>query len=263
LITIIDQLGQTLNFDRTPMRIISLVPSITETLYAMGLGDRIIGRTKFCIHPSPDVKSILKVGGTKNPRIDKILSLAPDLILANKEENRLEDITALKKHVPVYISDIQTVDDSIDFLKDIEQIFNSVSLTSIIYPTQLLAEIPPPDTTLTCLYLIWKNPYMSIGCDTYIHHMMSRYGFDNIFAYQTRYPTLDLEAIATAKPEIIMLSSEPYPFSDRDITELKQASPSSQIVLVDGELFSWYGSRFLLAHDYMTDLYLRLRDARG
>ena len=253
VINICDQTGKKLSFAHPPRRIISLVPSLTEMFCDIGLGQLLIGRTRFCIHPKPYITSIPKIGGTKTPSIEEIIRLQPDLIIANKEENRMEDINLLSQY-PVYVSDISTMDDVITILKDL----------SLLYPEskalQLGSEIKHAvperkNIKFKTVYLIWKDPWMTVGNDSFIHHMMEAFGFENVFSHKTRYPVITIKEIYTLKPEIIMLSSEPYPFKQKHFEELENQIPDSKIILVNGEMFSWYGSRILKASAYLEALY--------
>lgn len=230
------------------------MPSITETLCYIGLSDQIIGVTKFCIHPSDIKKKSHVIGGTKNPNLTKILSLHPDLIIANKEENRQEDIDFLRQHCPVYTSDIKTSIDHLRFVSDIQTIFPNTNAEKLL--NKLTAILPYQENRLirSC-YLIWKDPWMSIGNDTFIHHMMEKYGFQNVCGHLQRYPILSKIDITAESPEVIFLSSEPFPFKEKHIVDLQKEFPNIHIRLVDGELFSWYGPKMLEAHDYLIKLH--------
>ena len=240
-------------------RIISVVPSQTELLYDLGLNEEVIGITKFCIHPNEWYKTKKRIGGTKNLNIDLIHSLQPDLILANKEENTKEQIEELQKHYPVYVSDIYNLDDAYTMIKDIGNLVNKVaeseSIIKKILSAKQNAEIVKYN--LKALYLIWKRPYMAAGQSTFIHSMLSEAGYMNCLEQQ-RYPVLTVEEICELNPEIIFLSSEPYPFKQKDIDELKFNLPHSKICLVDGELFSWYGSRLCQSFEYFSKLNAQL-----
>jgi ABC-type Fe3+-hydroxamate transport system substrate-binding protein len=254
LIELKDQTGRQLTLPQVPQRIISLVPSLTETLIDAGLESKLIGRTKFCIHPAGVVHKIPVTGGTKNPKTDKILALHPDLIIANKEENRKEDIDTLAQTVPVYVSNIQNLRELTLFMEDMATIFPQSGAAEIKCRFE---EFPKPDSnpkTFRSCYLIWKDPWMTIGGDTFIHHMMEYAGFTNIFGNLQRYPEITLETLKKANPELILLSSEPYPFKQRQLIELQAEFPVSKIRLVDGEMFSWYGTRILKAPSYFEAL---------
>lgn len=251
----IDQLGRKINLPHRPKRIISLVPSITELLYDLGLFEQIIGRTKFCVHPKELLKAIPKIGGTKNVNIDRIIALQPDLIIANKEENDKNQIEQLSQHFPVWISDITNFTEAMDMIDVLGTILGEKKKAQQIIKdsTHLLQQLEPEKKRKTA-YLIWQEPYMTIGQDTYIHDILHHAGYENIFGEQTRYPSFTLEELKTHQPEIILLSSEPFPFKQKHIEELALIFPNIPIQLVDGEAFSWYGTRFLKTFDYLQHL---------
>ncbi len=239
------------------MRIISLVPSLTELVFDLGLEKELVGRTKFCIHPVDKVKAIPKIGGTKNVNIELVLNLKPDLILANKEENTRADIEALEKSCTVHLTEIANYSQAIDSILNIGQLTYREDRSK-----QLITEINAKFSKFsnaekinkTVCYLIWDNPIMTIGHDTYIHDMLDKCGFTNIFSKQNRYPTISPSEIKDKNPNFIFLSSEPFPFKDKHIKRFKEISPNSEVVLVNGEYFSWYGSRMTQAADYFDSL---------
>lgn len=226
------------------MNVVSLVPSLTELL--IDLGVNVVGRTRFCIHPADKITSIPVIGGTKNPNISKIKSIKPDLIVANKEENNASDIAQLSTCCEVIVTDIKTVEDalkSILMLGEVTKTFQkAVKLHDEIKNCLPVYRFPQE---LKVVYLIWKNPLMSVGYDTYIHDVLRVYGCSNLFANQSRYPETSFESIRMLKPDIILLSSEPYPFSQKHSIEFVREVPSAKIECVNGEWFSWYGSRML------------------
>lgn len=247
-----DQLNRIVNIPQTPERIISLVPSITEMLVDIGLGEKIVGVTKFCIHPKGFKEKKTIIGGTKNFNFEKIRDLNPDLIIGNKEENYKEGIEVLEKEYPVWMSDIFTIWDALDMLLSIGKITNCEKNSNELWKEinnkrNLLLE--QNRTKKKALYLIWKNPYMAAGSNNYINEMMSLNGYSNICNTDeyTRYPELTIEQIKKINPETILLSSEPFPFKEKHIQELNKLLPNTYIQLVDGELYSWYGSRIVKA----------------
>jgi len=236
------------------MKVISLVPSITEALFDLGLTENeVIGRTKFCIHPEEKVKNVKIIGGTKNLNIEKIKSLKPDLILANKEENVKEQVEELMKDFQVVVYNTETIEDNYYLVKNLGLLFHKEEKAQVfnlkIYEVLNQAKT---NLQLKAAYLIWKNPYMSIGSDTFIHHILSEIGFENIFKNQTRYPEIQIEDLAEA--DVIMLSSEPFPFKEKHIEELKKFYPDKKIMIVDGEAFSWYGTHIAKCEDYFKEL---------
>ncbi len=239
------------------MRIVSLVPSLSELIIDLGLEKELVGRTKFCIHPADKIKSIPKIGGTKEVNISKVAGLKPDLIIANKEENTQKDVEALQDIAPVFVSEISNFTEAIRSIEQIGQLTNRVEAARTI-SNRIISEYSKlsdlsKDRRSVC-YLIWKNPFMTIGKDTFIHDMLEKCGFDNVYGNQERYPTVDALDIKEKNPDYIFLSSEPFPFKDKHIQEFKKMIPNSKVVLVDGEYFSWYGSRMVHAADYFIDL---------
>jgi len=242
------------------MRVISLVPSITEALFDLGLTENeIVGRTKFCIHPSEKVKNVEIIGGTKNLNLDKIRSLQPDLILANKEENVKEQVEALMNDFKVIVNNTETIEDNYYLLKNLGLLFNkeekaqafNLKIYEILNQTKI-------NSTVKIAYLIWKNPYMTVGSDTFIHHVLTETGFENIFKNQKRYPEIKAEDLAEA--DVIMLSSEPFPFKEKHIAELKEIYPDKKIMIVDGEAFSWYGTHIAKCENYFKELIAEFND---
>ena len=238
-----------------PQRIISLVPSQTELLYDLGVGERVIGVTKFCVHPKEQVKNCQKIGGTKNFNFQTIETLQPDLIIGNKEENYPEGINKLKEIYPVWMSDIYTLSDALNMIESIGEIVNAkdqaYTLINDITDSFNGAEVKQKKTAV---YLIWRNPYMVAGNNTFIHDMMNHAGFKNAIT-EPRYPEVKLEDLKKLNPDNIFLSSEPYPFKNHHIDELETFFPNSIIQIVDGEMFSWYGSRLKHAASYFKSLH--------
>lgn len=238
------------------MKIISLVPSLTETLFDLGLENQVIGRTKFCIHPQEKVKSIPRFGGTKNPNIQGIITACPDLVIANKEENNKVDVECLiQAGIDVLVTDINNYDTALEALLQIgtatDKLSEAQELKSAI--EREFDTICPLDKKRNAAYFIWKNPYMTVGKDTYIHDMLDRCGFKNVFESESRYPVTDLDKLTDLDTEIILLSSEPYPFKNKDLEEVK-SKIDIPTVIVDGEYFSWYGSRMINAPKYFNSL---------
>jgi ABC-type Fe3+-hydroxamate transport system substrate-binding protein len=257
--TVIDQMGQVVTVPLHPLRIISLVPSQTELLFDLGLDDEIVGVTRFCIHPWGKVSQKVRIGGTKKFDIEKIKSLNPDLIIGNKEENYAEGITELKKHFPVWMSDIYTLEDAYEMMNAVGEITNKqLQAKAIINEIKSsfigLSPVPRPQSTLTCAYFIWRRPYMVAASGTFIYHILGVLGVRNVFGGLSRYPEVTAGEIAALKPGLIFLSSEPYPFSEKHIDEFKQICPDAKVMIVDGELFSWYGSRLRHTAAYFESL---------
>lgn len=251
--THIDQLGRTIEVPAHPQRIVSLVPSQTELLFDLGLGDRVLGITKFCTHPELWFRTKRRVGGTKKLKFDVIRELNPDLILANKEENNQADIEQLEKEFPVWVSDVNDLDSALEMIRSIAELTNGDASELMAEIALGFQQLKPMAAKKKTLYLIWKDPYMAAGSDTFINDMMQRCGFANAVS-ESRYPEFSEEALALLNPELILLSSEPYPFKEKQIQELQVLLPKASIKLVDGEMFSWYGSRLKLAPTYFKEL---------
>jgi ABC-type Fe3+-hydroxamate transport system substrate-binding protein len=257
----IDQTGRSIFLNRSPERIVSLVPSQTELLYDLGLKDKIVGQTIFCIHPSFDFKEAVKIGGTKKLQLDKIASLKPDLIIANKEENEQEQIEWLASRFPVWISDIYNLEDALQMIQSVglltgtDHKANELTTKIAFNFEQLKAGNDKHKT----LYLIWFNPWMATGRQTFINDILQRVGFDNVLPEHTRYPELNETQIKKLNPDLILFSSEPFPFKQKHMEQMQSALPNARCVLVDGEMFSWYGSRLLKAVAYFKKLQEEIR----
>jgi len=250
-----DQLDRKVNVTNSPKRIISLVPSITELIIDLGLEKALVGRTKFCVHPKSKLQPIFMVGGTKQIHFDRIAALKPDLIIANKEENDKAQIEQLAKDYPVWISDIADFEAALGMIKDLGEVLRKEAqcLAIIRQSREFIAQLKATKPRKVA-YLIWRNPYMTIGKDTYIHDMLRLTGFENVYGEYTRYPTFTVADLQKRQPDMLLLSSEPFPFKQKHIAELAADFPNIPIVLVDGEAFSWYGTRFLKTFNYLKNL---------
>ncbi len=252
-------LNENFDTDYKPLRIISLVPSITELLSYFELEQEVAGITKFCVHPENWYRTKTRIGGTKNLDFKTINNLKPDLIIASKEENVKGQVHILSAKYPVCLTDVQNFDDALHMIAKLGSLVDrlqvSESLVQLI--TDALGELNNKlagSVKSKVAYLIWKNPYMVAGGDTYISSMLQQAGFSNVFQQQNRYPQKSLQEIADAGADLIFLSTEPYPFTVADVEMLQQHLPDAFVVLVDGEMFSWYGSRMLKAANYFTQL---------
>ncbi len=251
-----DMTGRRVEFNFPPKRIVSVVPSQTELLYDLGLNAEVVGITKFCIHPEEWFRSKTRVGGTKQLNLDKIRELAPDLIIANKEENEKEQIEALAAEFPVWISDIQNLPQALQMIQVVGQITDRVAKANEIVDNIVagFTNLKRAEQPKRVAYFIWYRPWMSVGSDTFIHHMIAMAGWQNVLADKTRYPEISLEELKAYNPDLVLLSSEPYPFKEKHIAEIKAVLPGADVQLVDGEMFSWYGSRMLKAPGYLAEL---------
>ena len=262
--THIDQMNRNVQIEFPPKRIVSLVPSQTELLHYLGLEEEVVGITKFCVHPENWFKEKTKIGGTKNLNFERIASLDPDLIIANKEENEQQQIELLSTKYPVWLSDIKNIQEALDAISLIGRLTGKEDKAEeLIQKIKLKKEelslsiknIQPKKAA----YFIWNNPLMSINHQTFIHDMMEACGLQNVFSQHTkRYPEISLSVLKELQPEVILLSSEPYPFREKHINYFRENLPNSSVILVDGEMFSWYGSRMIYAFDYLKLLRLNM-----
>ena len=242
-----------------PQRIISLVPSQTELLADLGLGERVVGITKFCVRPQAWFREKQRVGGTKTLDFAKIAALQPDLLIGNKEENERAQIEYLAEKHPVWMSDIGTLAHALDMIRRLGQLTDTrVRAEGIAGQIEAgfaaLRASSEARRKLSAAYLIWRKPYMAAGSGTFIHEMLGEAGFENVFADRARYPEVAAADLAAARPDVLLLSSEPYPFAEKHLAEFRGICPAAQIRVVDGELFSWYGSRLLYAPAYFRQL---------
>ena len=252
-----DQLGQPILFNKPPHKIISLVPSMTYLLFALGLDNEVAGITRFCKLPAHWKTQKTIIGGTKDIKFDRIADLKPDIILANKEENTKEMVIELQKIAPVYVSDIQDLEDNYRLITDLGKILKRekaaqelIQEIQTAYTAYHQLKIPSKKTA----YFIWKDPWMTVGGDTFINHMLQSAGFDNIFSDRLRYPEVDLQQLQALDPEIILLSSEPYPFKAKEQKQLQSLFPKACVLLVKGEPFTWFGAYPLQAFSYFEFL---------
>ena len=236
------------------MRVVSLVPSITESLFDLGLTSKeIVGRTKFCIHPKREVENVKMIGGTKNINIEEIKALKPDIILANKEENVKEQVEELMKDHKVITTNISTIEDNYYLIKQLGSLFNKEDKAQLYnLKTYEAFDVTKSEKPLKVAYLIWKNPYMTVGGDTFISRVLEELGFENIFKNQKRYPEVNLQELQQA--DLIFLSSEPFPFKEKHISEIQDVCINQKIFIVDGEAFSWYGTHLAKCANYYREL---------
>lgn len=244
-----------------PKRIISLVPSQTELLYELGLENEVVGITKFCVHPSQWFREKTRVGGTKTLNFQKIAALHPELIIGNKEENERDQIAALAEQFPVWLSDVRTLAAAWDMMLRIGELTGKAAaaegLVRDIQAEFARHALPVKDTDrprVRAAYFIWRKPWMAAGDDTFIDDMLRTAGFENVFAGLGRYPEISTEQLARTQPDQILLSSEPYPFAEKHFSAFLEICPQAQVRIVDGELFSWYGSRLRHAPVYLSGL---------
>jgi ABC-type Fe3+-hydroxamate transport system substrate-binding protein len=265
--------------DFPPQRVVSLVPSVTESLFDLALGNRLVGVTEYCEKPAAGVANLPKVGGTKNPDVERIRSLQPDLVIMNREENRREDAEALQAAgINVWVTEPNTVMEAINLLWNIMDIFDEASMVPRIRQIEKMMDIVSPamraGEPLRTFVPIWRDPWMTISAGTYVHDLMAVLGMENVFGDRERrfplaadigegealadddprianrdrrYPRISLEEVAAAKPDLILLPTEPYVFSEDDADVFLEmdipAAAVSNIYLVDGSLLTWHGTR--------------------
>ncbi len=262
--TIIDQIGRSVSISQPIKRIVSLVPSQTELLVDLGLEDLIVGTTKFCVHPA-HIKSTKEIiGGTKNIKVDKIKALKPDIILCNKEENTKEIVETCELIAPTHVSNIYTLNDVKELIEQYGKLFSCRTESKrileklqfkIIGFKNFIANKPKKKVA----YFIWRNPWMVAGDNNFINHILQLNHFENIYNNKPRYPEIELKKIRLeGDPELILLSSEPYPFKEEHAFEIGRFTHHAKTIFVDGEMFSWYGSRLLKAFDYFKQLHQRI-----
>jgi len=255
----VDQLGRTITINYPPKRIVSVVPSQTELLFDLGLDQEVIGITKFCIHPIEKFAERTKIGGTKKLLIEKIRDLKPDLIIGNKEENSRAEIELLCEEFPVWMSDIHNLEEAMQAITQIGTLVNrepeAAYLNHLIHAgfTDLQSLALTKKINKKVAYLIWKDPYMVAGQQTFIADILMKIGLQNVIKGE-RYPVVDLETLADSNCDLILLSSEPYPFRQKHIEQINKILPNTKVMLVDGEMFSWYGSRLVKAVEYLFHL---------
>ena len=238
-----------------PERIVSLVPSLTEALFAFGVGSRVVGRTRYCTQPPRLVGRVAKVGGTKKVDVERVLSLKPDLVVAVREENTREDIEDLEEAgVPIFVGAPETVAEAVGMLRKLAERVGVPEAEAVLGPIERVygrlrgeKRWEGSNGTRRVFVPIWKGPYMSVGSDTYVHDVLQTCGGENVCGGSTRYPVLNLGEVKDLEPEVVLLPDEPYPFSAEDLSEFLAldipAVRKARVYLVDGKLLTWYGPR--------------------
>ncbi len=254
---LVDQMGRMVAVPDFPKKIVSLVPSQTELLYDLGLKDRIAGQTVFCIHPHEHFNSAAKVGGTKKLNIQAIRDLQPDLIIGNKEENELAQIEELEKEFPVWMSDIYNLPDALEMIRQIGDVVCMQGAGQVMaqkIEAGFREIVTQNRAAAKVLYFIWRKPFMVAGRNTFINDMLKYCGLENaVSEMNSRYPEIFANNITSLKPDVVFLSSEPYPFKEKHIEELANLCPMAKIRIVDGEMFTWYGSRLIKSPEYFRN----------
>jgi ABC-type Fe3+-hydroxamate transport system substrate-binding protein len=259
--TVTDARGHAITLDAAPRRIVSLVPSQTELLAHLGLDDAVVGITRFCERPEHWRSEKPIVGGTKEVDINTVRDLDPDLILANHEENTAEDVTALDDIAPVFVTEVETVEEALQMIRTVGTLTGTPDQTSTLAGKIISRfESLPNFAPLRAVYLIWREPYMTVGADTFIHDVMDWGGFENVYGDQTRYPEVSVDELADRDVDVVLCSTEPFPFHQKDkfTADLEEALPDTPVEVVDGQPFSWYGPRLLDTPAYLKALRERL-----
>lgn len=253
-----DQLNNIIELKQKPKRIICLVPSITELLAYLKLDNEVVGITKFCIEPNNWFKSKKRIGGTKTVDIESVKQLKPDLIIANKEENDKTQVEQLQTEFNVWISNVFTLEDALDMIKKLGAICEKEMEAKTLNQKIVLSfnKLRTKSfSKIKAAYCIWDKPLMVAAKKTFINNMMQFAGFENVFDELVRYPSINVKQLLSAKPKVLLLSSEPFPFKEKHIVKYQQILPDAKIILVDGTMFSWYGSRL----EKVTGYFLSLR----
>jgi ABC-type Fe3+-hydroxamate transport system substrate-binding protein len=237
-------------------------------VFDLGLGDNLVGRTKFCVHPEGKVDAVEKVGGTKNPKLDRIIELEPDLVLLNQEENRREDAEALESAgITCHVSFPRTALDTAAMVRSVAEAVRAPREGELIARDiearhARVAKAASGRPPVSYAYLIWRDPWMTLNADTFVSALLGDAGGRNVFASRTdRYPTISDDDLRVANPDVVLLSTEPFPFKDAHADELSAASgiPRERVRIVDGELLSWHGSRTPAGIDYAEDVIVSAR----
>ena len=261
-----DASGATFKLPAPPRRIVSLVPSITETLFALGAGDDVVGCTIYCREPADGVAGKTRVGGEKNPRLDVIRDLGPDLVLANVEENVREHVDTLRGWgVPVYVCYPRTVAEGIRLVRELGEVTARTrrggELAEELGAALDAVQAASGARRARVFCPIWRQPYMTINRDTYVHDMLAVCGADNVFAERAeRYPVVELAAVAAAAPDVIVLPDEPYRFRRAHLPDFSPhaempAVRDGRVHFIDGKLLTWYGPRIAEALRVLPPLF--------
>ncbi len=248
----VDHLGRTVEIPALPRRIVSLCPSQTETLFSLGVGAYVVGATRYCVEPALSLGNVARVGGTKKLQWEKLHELSPDLVICEKEENPREMVEELERHYPVFVTDVRDIPSALRMIEDLGALVGATMEAAVLSARvrDALSRVLPLAKPKT-VYLIWRKPTMVAGSDTFIDSMLELCGFENLARSLTgRYPEVTAQQLAELKPEIVLLSSEPYPFKHEHFDEIRAILPEAEIYLADGQAFSWYGSRLVHFPEY-------------
>ncbi|WP_419960276.1 ABC transporter substrate-binding protein [Psychrobacillus sp. BM2] len=250
-----DHLDRKVVLPKSPKRIISICPAITETLFSLGLEKEVVGRTKYCIFPQHTIETVPIVGGTKEVNLSKVRDLQPDLIFAEKEENTEEMVNELEKIAPVFVLEVKSIQDAYRLITTLGEVTATPETANLLLAScQKSFQSIEGRVNRKAAYIIWRKPYMVVGGSTYINDVLHVMGYQNPFTNEeSRYPEVTREQLANAKLDKLFLASEPFPFKEKHLGEFQAFLPNTEIILVDGEMF-WYGSRMLVAGEYLAEL---------
>ncbi|MDN4608547.1 ABC transporter substrate-binding protein [Sporosarcina highlanderae] len=249
--TVVDRVGRRVTYHYPPKRIVSLCPGITDTLFALDLEEKIVGRTRFCIFPKDKAENVPAVAGTKDIKLEAIQAVQPDLIIVEKEENTKEIVDALEKYFPVYVAEVQSVGEAFRMIEEMGNLTDRIEAAAkLVSSIQQQFDSLPKAHEKRIAYVIWRKPYMVVGKDTYINSLLEKIGFINPFINaEGRYPAVSAEDFQKANLDYVFLASEPFPFKEKHLGEFIDMMPETKPILVDGEMF-WYGPRMLEAAHY-------------
>lgn len=252
-----DALGRRVVLADPPTRMVSLVPSLTDLLHGLGLDDEVVGLTRFCERPANWRETKTIVGGTKQVDAERVARLQPDLILANQEENTKTDVQALSNHAPVYVTDVSTVERATTMIRCVGALVDrKAEAEQMAVRIDERFSVLPAWDALHVAYLIWRDPYMTVGGDTFIHDVMRQGSLTSPWSDAARYPQISLDDLAAANLDAILCSTEPFPFHQKDAftDDIRAACPDTPVHVVDGQCFSWYGPRLLDTPTYLREL---------
>lgn len=260
-----DDMKEEVQLQGIPGRIISLCPSVTETLVKLGLQNELVGRTDYCYRPEGEIEEVRKIGGPKELDMSAIGELNPELIIAVKEENDRGQIEKLREKYPVFVFDVNTYAEALDMLIRLGEMTGKHKEATDLGDRidKAFAKIPQLETPRTFLYLVWKDPLMAAGKRTYINSVLSSHGFVNCLDnFIQRYVTLNVEVFKKLKFDMAFLPSEPFEFDEEDRKDILAFFPEADVRLVDGEAFSWYGYRMLHAAEYISEMIRKLNEQK-
>lgn len=254
--TVTDHLGRSVQVPKKPTRIISICPAITSTIFEFGAGETVVGRTEYCIFPKDKVEQVSIVGGTKQVDFERIRELNPDLIVAEKEENTKVIVNTLAKEFPVFVFEVQSIEQNERFIRDVGELVDKQEEAA-----DMLEKVQTPFAKLPKLagkkaaYMIWQEPYMVVGHHTFINSVLAAMELKNPFIDQkSRYPIIQFDQLKAANLDYLLLASEPFHFTEEHRDAFQAQLPNTKVLNVDGEMF-WYGSQSVPGSHYMPTIF--------